>query len=112
MTTLADENGNTIFKWIATISDEAASNATEASIDWKDNVIPAVRYDANGGKGTIADLLFIDETGNLVSKQISDNLDETGNQIIIKSGYTFMGWNTKWNGTGTTFKAGEAVTPQ
>ena len=99
-----DANGKTIFKLIDTVEDESASNATSASIEWN-KLLPAIRYDANGGQGSISDLILVDSTGAEVSKAVS------GQSGMTKAGYKFMGWNTKWNGKGTAFAAGATITP-
>lgn len=59
-----------------------------------------VRYDANGGRGTITDM-----TGN-PGDQI--DIPSTG---VTRSGYTLAGWNTKADGTGASIPAGSYTIP-
>ncbi len=58
----------------------------------------AVQYDANGGKGTMAPT-----EGNL-----QDQVQAAKNQFT-RSGYSFNGWNTKADGSGTAYKRGDSV---
>ncbi|SHH61888.1 Listeria/Bacterioides repeat-containing protein [Anaerosphaera aminiphila DSM 21120] len=55
-------------------------------------------YDANGGTGS-----FTEEISLNVDYTIKSNT-EVG---ISKEGYTFKGWNTKADGSGTSYKAGD-----
>ncbi len=58
-----------------------------------------VRYDKNGGFGTMADtILAPDKTSTVLSS----------NQFV-KKGYEFIGWNTKQDGTGTFYADGALV---
>jgi len=57
-----------------------------------------ITFNANGGSGTIAP-----ETENLnVSAALTAN-------TFTRTGYTFRGWNTTANGTGTSYTNGELV---
>ncbi|MCC8123777.1 MAG: DUF11 domain-containing protein, partial [Oscillospiraceae bacterium] len=62
----------------------------------------AVRYNANGGTGSYADTGLSAQTEYTVLSH-----SETG---ISYSGYTFSGWNTQADGTGTAYTAGSAIT--
>jgi len=60
-----------------------------------------VTYDANGGSGTVVD----------------DTEYESGDAVTLKSGsgltmdgYSFAGWNTEANGSGTPYSAGDTYT--
>ncbi len=66
---------------------------------WKvaDNVI---RYDRNGGTGTMADDVYASTVTRAV---LSPNR-------FSKEGYTFAGWNTKADGSGTSYADGATVT--
>ncbi len=56
-----------------------------------------VTFDANGGTGSVSNLTI--ETVNL------EELPEPGN--LEKAGLAFAGWNTKQDGTGTTYQPGD-----
>ncbi len=56
-------------------------------------------FDANGGEGTMPARTF--EVG--VSQAIKAN-------IFTRSGYTFTGWNTNADGSGTTYTDGQEIT--
>jgi uncharacterized repeat protein (TIGR02543 family) len=57
-----------------------------------------VKYNPNGGQGTMSDTEgILQETANAADNQFT------------RSGYSFAGWNTKADGTGTSYKAGAAV---
>ena len=51
-----------------------------------------VKYNANGGSGTMSDQ----------ARKYNDNVALTAN-VFTRSGYTFKNWNTKTDGTGTTY---------
>ncbi|MBR5046434.1 InlB B-repeat-containing protein [Candidatus Saccharibacteria bacterium] len=67
---------------------------------WEVNAVVTIVYNANGGTGTV-----------------SSHSVNSGSAITIKangftrSGFTFNGWNTKPDGTGTSFAAGQSWTP-
>jgi uncharacterized repeat protein (TIGR02543 family) len=61
-----------------------------------------VSYDANGADGT-------PPTAQMVSA--GESLTLTGPGDLIYPGYTFGGWNTDADGTGTTYNAGDSYTP-
>lgn len=64
-------------------------------------VTHTVTYDVNGGTGTIP----ASKTGADGSIILSD-----GGKLTY-AGYSFAGWNTKPDGTGTAYKAGDRLTP-
>ena len=68
---------------------------TECSLDlyaiWRANSY-TIKFDSNGGTGTMPDNFY--EYGK--SYKLSEN-------IFTKDGYAFIGWNTKADGTGTTY---------
>lgn len=64
---------------------------------WKANCYK-IQYNKNGGAGTMA---FSEHTYN-VDKALSAN-------GFTRVGYTFIGWNTKKDGTGKTYAGGETV---
>lgn len=59
---------------------------------WEDLVTYTLTYDANGGKGEMVPQIFAEN----VPQGLSANL-------FGKPGYTFTGWNTKADGTGTPY---------
>ena len=62
---------------------------------WKDNY--TVHFDANGGTGTMDNQLITSHGQSLNAN------------AFVRDGYTFIGWNTKANGTGTSYADGEVV---
>lgn len=59
----------------------------------------ALHYDANGGNGTMGDVRVI--AGSSVS------LEQNG---FTRPGYTFTGWNTEADGSGTSYQPGASIT--
>lgn len=57
-----------------------------------------VTFNANGGSGTMARQDIINNTGTALTKN-----------TLAKTGYTFSGWNTATNGSGTSYKDGQTV---
>lgn len=69
----------------------AGSNVTLYA-QWKP-VTYTIQYDANGGTGSVAS-----------TKCTYDSTDDTlAANGFVKSGYTFIGWNTKADGSGVTY---------
>ena len=67
------------------------------SADWY-AISYSVHFDANGGEGTMSDRFFVyDHTINLTAN------------AFTRMGYTFTGWNTKADGTGTAYTDGQSV---
>ena len=67
---------------------------------WKKNIVNyTVTFNANGGTGTMAAQTF--EAG--VSQAITAN-------TFIRSGYTFTGWNTNADGSGTSYTDKQSIT--
>ena len=60
----------------------------------------SLTYDANGGSGAPATLL----------NQIINTIVTLSNSIPTWVGYTFLGWNTAANGSGTDYSAGGSFT--
>ena len=60
-----------------------------------------VTYDANGGSGTVVDDTEY-ESGDVVMLKSGSGL--------TKDGYSFSGWNTEANGSGTPYSAGDTYT--
>lgn len=59
-----------------------------------------VSFDANGGTGSMSSMTF--------GKGDTKNL--TANKFT-RTGYTFVGWNTKADGTGTSYSDKQSITP-
>lgn len=59
----------------------------------------ALHYDANGGNGTMGDVVVI--AGSSVF------LEQNG---FTRPGYTFTGWNTEADGSGTSYQPGASIT--
>ncbi len=66
---------------------------------WKQRIFYSVTFKANGGLGTMADQVF--EAG--VSHALVSN-------AFIRDGYTFIGWNTTPDGSGTSYTNKQVVT--
>ena len=58
-----------------------------------------VTFNANGGTGTMADQTFCAQGGTLTPN------------TFTRDGYTFAGWNTAANGSGTAYADGASITP-
>ncbi|MBO5834493.1 MAG: InlB B-repeat-containing protein [Bacteroidales bacterium] len=65
---------------------------------WTQRIFYRVIFNANGGNGTMADQVF--EAG--VSQTLVSN-------TFIRSGYTFIGWNTAPDGSGTSYTDRQVV---
>jgi len=64
----------------------------------------AIKYDGNG---STSGSVLLDSNGYLTDDTITV-LGNTGN--LVKTGYTFAGWNTTSDGTGTSYAAGATFT--
>ena len=60
---------------------------------WAENKV-TVSYDANGGTGEVAEHTY---------KYSDENKDLADGSELSREGYTFKGWNTKEDGTGTDY---------
>lgn len=76
------------------------NNNVTVYAQWKVNIC-TVTYDANGGKGG-----YIDANVPCGAKYTLLSLKETG---ISRSGYTFIGWNTKPDGRGISYAPGDRM---
>ena len=80
-------------------ADEASlTNAGNLTLyaQWAHNY--TVRFDANGGSGSMSDM----------SRFANDNTALTSN-TFTREGYTFAGWNTAANGSGTSYDDGATI---
>lgn len=69
--------------------------------DWTSNPTYTVTYDANGaGSGTVPV-----DNNRYEQAQAVTVLDNTGN--LAETGYTFIGWNSAPDGSGTSYSAGD-----
>ncbi len=59
----------------------------------------SVKFEANGGTGTISEQAFTYGTAQKLSK----------NAVITRAGYTFTGWNTQADGKGTSYTDEQSV---
>lgn len=71
---------------------------------WLRNVTYTVSYNANGGTGAYSD------TG--LGAGSSYTIRGNGSVNIIRPGYTFTGWNTSPDGSGTAYFPGEQINVQ
>ena len=95
-----------------TVSEDGKSVSFETSTfspfalvyEQKDGTTPVtkytVTYDANGGKGAMASQTV--NAGNSVTIKAN---------TFTRSDHTFTGWNTRADGTGTGYAAGNTITP-
>ena len=67
---------------------------------WKKDVIYTITFNANGGSGTMS-ALSVKEGA---SQKLTSN-------SFTRSDYTFTGWNTKADGSGTPYTNGQTITP-
>jgi uncharacterized repeat protein (TIGR02543 family) len=58
-----------------------------------------VKFDANGGTGTMADQTFVWNTPQALTAN-----------TFTRTGYDFKGWNTKADGSGTNYTDGQTIT--
>ena len=68
-----------------------------------------VNYDGNGGK-TADDKTVLADEENVVDSDVDTVVFMVDNCTFEKEGYLFKGWNTKADGTGTDYAAGDALT--
>ena len=95
-----ENRGNGVYRYTASFSSEPkGSSSWDAVINVQMRYINySVIFNANGGSGNMKDQSFIYGT----SQNLTENSFERG-------GYTFAGWNTEKNGTGTSYSDGELV---
>lgn len=87
--------GYTFAGWSGSYSNVTSNRTITAT--WSPNTY-YVYYNANGGSGAPATTSFKFNSGAKISSATP-----------TRTGYTFTGWNTAANGTGTSFSPGQAV---
>lgn len=105
---LFEKTGYTFKGWAASSNAAAAQHLNAASATFTSNIQTlyavwaensyTVAFDANGGNGSMADESFT----YTQSKALTAN-------TLTRTGYTFTGWNTKDDGTGTAYAGGATV---
>lgn len=68
---------------------------------WTDDYI-TIEFNSNGGTGNMSSINIELYSDDLMENRIKDNL-------FIRDGYTFVGWNTKADGSGISYKNNECV---
>jgi uncharacterized repeat protein (TIGR02543 family) len=103
-------DGYTFLGWnINTIAYAAGSSYTPTGnitiyARWNSNSFPCtVSFDRNGGSGTTPSSQRVNNAGDYITLPSGNGLSRTG--------YTFGGWNTLANGTGTNYPAGYSFLP-
>ena len=89
--------GSSLTLWFRTDSSETYSGLDlTVTINAPTSTIPyTVAFDANGGEGTMENMNFIG----------SERKNLTAN-AFTREGYSFLGWNTEQNGSGTSYSDG------
>ncbi|WP_186840859.1 leucine-rich repeat protein [Acetobacterium fimetarium] len=98
-TTLTIAGGNTL---AAVALYEAADTSSQSGYWYGWPLVVqtyALTYNENGGSGTMAEQVFTESTKQALVKNIFE-----------RTGYTFAGWNTKQDGTGTAYADGADFT--
>ena len=95
-----ENRGNGVYRYTASFSSEPkGSSSWDAVINVQMRYINySVIFNANGGSGTMSNQSFTYGTAkNLIKNSFT------------RTGYTFVGWNTKADGSGTSYSDGELV---
>lgn len=93
--TKADGSG-TSYKDEEAVKDLAApGSSVKLYAQWKPKTYP-IHYNSNGGEGTMSD-----------SSITEDQATTIANNQFTRKGYIFKGWNTKADGSGILYKAGQ-----
>lgn len=81
------------------VSDLAKTDGTTVNLyaQWKENTY-TVKYDANGGTGTMSDSIYTYG----IFRSLSAN-------TFVRDGYTFKYWNTKADGTGVNYTNSQSI---
>lgn len=92
----ADGSGETILPGEKLPVTEEANAVLYAQ--WKKLASHSIAFDANGGSGNMETLSWIGEDTKTVP-----------NSAFVREHYSFTGWNTKADGSGTTYATGAAI---
>ena len=83
----------------ASVSNLTATQGETVTLYAQWEAVSYVSFNANGGSGTMSNMtLYANTAQNLTANSFT------------KTGYTFVGWNTKANGSGTSYSDGASVT--
>ena len=93
-------NGNKVYNDKQSVNNLSSTNGATVTLyaKWTANTY-TVKFNANGGSGTMNNQSF---TYDEEPKALTTN-------AFTRTGYTFAGWNTKADGTGTKFIDGQKV---
>ena len=92
------KTGYTFANWDKTIPSKMPAENQTFTASWTANTY-SVAFNPNGGTGTMSNQSFTyDET----AKALTTN-------TFTRTGYTFSGWNTQANGSGTSYTDGQSV---
>ena len=89
------------------IAAETTSTTTSTATN-NDQSVAALTFDANGGQGYYDDVIFVGPEEAVFPGADRSNAAAPGIPFS-RAGYTFNGWNTKADGTGTQFEPGDKI---
>ncbi len=78
---------------------------------WTDNYV-TISFDANGGTGTMTSINIEPHPRSWSNGDYNEDViknNKIKNNLFTKAGYIFTGWNTKADGTGTSYRDGQWV---
>ena len=89
------------------IAAETTSTPTSTATN-NDQSVAALTFSANGGQGSYDDVIFVGTEQAVFPGPDRSNAAAPGIPFT-RDGYTFNGWNTKADGTGTQFEPGDKI---